>query len=93
MTNTLDADAEGLRAGAASSELVAADLVKGSPAGEGRSGSHPSHTGVQAMDDAMGSLRIRQSHRISGQAADVTVAAAQYDKTDGRAADDIAVTM
>ncbi|KUI06006.1 hypothetical protein [Mycobacterium sp. IS-3022] len=91
MANELEVDAAGLRTAAAGSEAVAAALTTG--IADGASGTCPSQAGVAAVLAAAQSVRTRQSHRITGQANDLSVGSARYEATDSDAADTITVTV
>ena len=91
MGNELEVDSGDLWAAAADSDAVAGTLA-GAAAG-GPTGAQPSAAGVAALDAAISAMRVRQSARVSGQAGDLTVAAAHYDNTDGDSAEDISATV
>ncbi|BBZ18609.1 type VII secretion target [Mycolicibacterium gadium] len=91
MGNELEVDSGDLRAAAAGSDAAAGTLA-GAAVG-GPTGAQPSAAGVSALDAAMSATRARQSARVSGQAGDLTVAAARYDNTDGGSAEDISATV
>jgi hypothetical protein len=80
VANELNVNAAGLRASAARSDATAAELAAGT-AGGGR-GTTPSQAGAAAILAAAQSVRTRQSHRVSGQADDLSVSGARYDTTD-----------
>ncbi|MFV8172437.1 MULTISPECIES: hypothetical protein [Mycolicibacterium] len=91
MANELHVDAAGLQAAAASSDAVATALTSadaGNP-----SSSQPSAAGVTAMNAALTSVRERQSSRITGQSADLSVSGVRYDSTDGDGRDGISGTV
>lgn len=91
MGNELEVDSGDLRAAAAGSDAAAGTLA-GAPAG-GPTGAQPSAAGVAALDAAISAMRARQSARVSGQADDLTVAAARYDHTDGISAEEVSATV
>lgn len=80
MANELKVNAAGLRASAARSDAAAAELAAGMA--EGAWGTTPSQTGAAAILAAAQSVRTSQSHRVSGQADDLSVSGARYDTTD-----------
>jgi len=80
MANELNVNADGLRAAAASSDVIAAELATGTV--DGGAGATPSQAGVAAILAAAQSARTRQSQRISGQADDLSVSGTRYDTTD-----------
>lgn len=80
MANELHVDAAGLRSASASSENVAAGLA-GFPLAASAS-SQPSGVGVAAVNAALTAVKNRQSERLTGQAAALSVSSAQYDTTD-----------
>lgn len=91
MANDLRVDPGALRAGATSSELIAAELGV-SPA-RPDAGGYPSSTGVSAMDDAVITARSSQSGRVSAQAGHLSAAAHRYTATDEQHAGGLAELM
>ena len=89
MAKQLDVDTGGLRSAAASSGQVAEDVLAGGASFGGPTSARPSGAGIAAMDAATMAVRTRQAARISGQAADLSVAGARYDDTDGGSAEAI----
>lgn len=87
VAHELEVDAIGLRVAAASSSATAAALT-GAAGGE-PSGSRPSSAGIAAMNEALTSVRSRQSRRISGQSDDLSASSARYDSTDWGSGDAI----
>ena len=88
MANELNVDADGLRAAAASSDVVAAGLT-GAEFG-GVPVSRTCGVGIAAVNAALISVQRRQSQRMTGQADDLTVGGNRYDTTDSGGADSIA---
>ncbi|MGW4100612.1 hypothetical protein [Mycobacterium sp. NPDC004974] len=84
MANGLEVDAGGLRVAAAGSDGIASGLTGGSF--DTPRSTQPSGAGVAAMNAALSSVRQRQSNRITGQAANMSVSGARYDTSDGEAA-------
>ena len=80
MANDLRVDPGALRAGATSSEMIAAEL--GAPPDGPDAGGYPSSTGVVAMDGAVIAARMCQSNRVSAQAGDLSAAALRYAAVD-----------
>ncbi|MCV7067728.1 hypothetical protein [Mycolicibacterium houstonense] len=91
MANDLRVDPGALRAGATSSEMIAAEL--GASLVEPDIGNYPSCTGVAAMDAAVTTVRATQSSRVSAQAGDLSAAALQYDAADEHTAGGLAELM
>ncbi|MFN3001658.1 hypothetical protein [Mycolicibacterium wolinskyi] len=87
MANELNANADGLRAAAASSGVTAAALT-GAVLG-GPSASQPSGAGVAVVNAALVVVQGRQSRRMSEQADDLSVSGARYDTTDEDGSDAI----
>jgi hypothetical protein len=90
MANDLRVDSGGLRAGANSSEMIAAELTVGY-AGVGADS--PTHVGVSAMDAAITAARARQSTRVSAQAADMLAGAIFFETADHESAGGMAELM
>ncbi|CRZ18501.1 hypothetical protein [Mycolicibacterium neworleansense] len=91
MANDLRVDPGALRAGATSSELIAAEL--GVPPARPDAGGYPSSSGVSAMDDAVISARACQSGRVSAQAGHLSAAAHRYAASDEQHAGGLAELM
>lgn len=91
MANDLRVDPGALRAGATSSEMIAAEL-RLTPA-RPDAGGYPSSTGVVAMDGAVSAARTAQSSRVSAQAGDLSAAAQRYDAVDEQHAGGLAELM
>lgn len=91
MANDLRVDPGALRAGATSSEMIAAELGH-APAGPD-AGRYPSSTGVVAMDGAVITARTSQSSRVSAQAGDLSAAAQRYSAVDEQHAGGLAELM
>ncbi|MGV9801191.1 hypothetical protein ACWDTP_24410 [Mycobacterium sp. NPDC003449] len=91
MANGLRVDWSGLNAGAANSELIAAELTVDARAGADNS--QPSYRGLSAMDSAVLSARTRQSARVSGQAEVLSAAGVQYEAIDTQTAGGLAELM
>lgn len=90
MANDLSVDPGGLRAGAISSEMIAAELTAETV---GTAVESPTHTGVSAMDAAVSSVRARQSTRVSAQAGDMLAGASQFEAVDEETAGGLAELM
>ncbi|MBU9766541.1 hypothetical protein FR943_22195 [Mycobacterium sp. TNTM28] len=91
MANDLRVDPGALRAGATSSEMIAAELRASATAPD--AGDYPSCAGVSAMDAAVITARGTQSGRVSAQAGDLSAAALRYDVSDGHTAGGMAELM
>lgn len=91
MADELAVSTSGLRVAAKDSDVLAAGLAAGVTARG--VGDHSSVAGLNSLDAAVGSVRGRQSKRMSRQADDLSSGSARYDDTDGGAADDIAFTV
>ena len=91
MANDLRVDPGALRAGATSSEMIAAEL--GASRACPDAGGYPSCAGVLAMDSAVTTARSSQSHRVSAQAGDLSAAALRYDASDEQSAGGMAELM
>ncbi|MBU8809133.1 hypothetical protein KL953_09510 [Mycolicibacterium goodii] len=90
MASDLRVDSGGLRAGAVSSEMIAAQLTLGHV---GVGTDSPTHAGVSAMDAAVTAARARQSTRISAQAADMLAGALLFETADEDSAGGMAELM
>lgn len=91
MANDLRVDPGALRAGATSSEMIAAEL--GNAPASLDAGHYPSSTGVIAMDSAVITARTSQSSRVSAQAGDLSAAAQRYSAVDEQHAGGLAELM
>ncbi|MUL85310.1 hypothetical protein FZI95_24885 [Mycobacterium sp. CBMA247] len=91
MANDLRVDPGALRAGATSSEMIAAEL--GASPTSSDAGGYPSCTGVTAMDSAVITARSSQSSRVSAQAGVLSAAALRYDAIDEQSAGGLAELM
>lgn len=91
MANDLRVDPGALRAGATSSEMIAAELGVSPVCTD--AGGYPSSTGVAAMDDAVSSARTSQAGRVSAQAGHLSAAALQYAAADEQHAGGLAELM
>ncbi len=87
MANELNVNADGLRAAAASSDVVAAGLTAAELGGV--SASRACSAGIAAVNAALMSVQRRQSQRMTGQADDLSAGGARYDSTDSGGADAI----
>jgi hypothetical protein len=90
VADRLGVDTGGLSSAATSSEAIA-DALTTTSFDSGAFCSQPSHAGVRAVDNAMSSVRNRQSTRVSEQAGHMTAGGGRYNETDGGAAEDFAV--
>lgn len=90
VANDLRIDPGGLRAGAISSEMIAAELTAETVDAAADS---PTHTGVSAMDAAVSAVRARQSTRVSAQAADMLAGASRFEAVDEESAGGLAELM
>ncbi|MHC9296657.1 hypothetical protein ACRCUN_29690 [Mycobacterium sp. LTG2003] len=90
MANDLRVDPGGLRAGAISSEMIAAELTAETVDAALVS---PTHTGVSAMDAAVSAARGRQSTRVSAQAGDMLAGASRFEAVDDETAGGLAELM
>ncbi|WP_301120786.1 type VII secretion target [Mycolicibacterium fortuitum] len=91
MANDLRVDPGALRAGATSSEMIAAEL--GNAPAIPDAGHYPSSTGVIAMDGAVVTARASQASRVSAQAGDLSAAAQRYSAVDEQNAGGLAELM
>ena len=89
---TLSVDTAGLKAAADRSVAIASALAKGG-SGDVASGNQPSHVGVDLMDGAISSVRIRQSERVKLNAKDMMTGADAYEATDAQAEGRLAESM
>lgn len=91
MANELTVDSEGLRWAAASSDTTAA--VLDSTTCDAPSDDWPSSAGVAVLNNALASVRVRQSNWIAGQADGMAVAGTQYADTDDEGGRALTVTV
>ncbi len=91
MANDLRVDPGALRAGATSSEMIAAEL--GVSHARPDAGGYPSSTGVSAMDDAVITARTTQAGRVRAQAGYLSAAALQNAAVDEQHAGGLAELM
>lgn len=89
---TLSVDTAGLNNGADRSIAIAAALAK-SGNGDLASGNQPSHASVALMNDAVSSVRTRQSERVELNAKHMVTGADAYDATDSQAEGRLAESM
>ncbi len=88
MANELQVDPNGLLGAAESSDTVATSLVASETAAP--PSTQPSGGGVAAVNAALAAVQNRQRIRITGQAHDLTVSSAKYERTDTEGSDAIA---
>ena len=90
MANDLRVDPGGLRAGATSSAMIAAELT----AEKVDVGTHsPTHAGVSAMEVAVAAARVRQSSRVGALAGAMMAGAGQFESVDEQSAGGVAELM
>lgn len=90
MVEELRVDVDGLAAGAAVSEAIAAGLT--TPV-DIASGSQPSHHGVSAMNEAIAVVRRQQADQVRRQAEAMLAGANKYRGTDSQSAAELAESV